>query len=495
MADYHRYVSLTGNDAAAGDKEHPWQKINTAMQRFRDKTGDLSTFGALDRGYIHVEPGTYHEVSTGGEAYGNYGSWNLAFSFAGMVTIQSTTGDAADVHISGAGDTAYSYTYSIIVMRRYNGSAYEWQPLKNCTFKDVTLTADCGTGKEGAVAFTVYSNAFSGTPDANAKLENVWFDHCDFRSEKTGKALSCGFYWPQQDTPTFRGDGIHFYKCRFYNVVSTSKTPALNIYSNANNAGYLNDVTVIGCEFYGYSGMYLTSITNVEIRGNKLGTLASPLSYISAEIGMERASGTAGEIMTGIVVGNECYTTANHGLLIGGISTDSDLLVENNYSEAAGHAFLFRGARNTTARNNTFKNTAINSHAAVLCKGGINCVFEDNTVIATASLAISNDDGSLAGQYVGNNYRIRRNLFVANDIEAIMIWTAAKDSTEGAYTPVDYNTYIQDGLTNAFLDNIWATNGFTGDKNSVVNPEIIETGDTTLRVNEYQVTQECFEEV
>lgn len=272
MANYYVNGS-TGNDTSGdGSEGAPWATITKA----------IATIATNAEHTVLVASGTYAE-STGGAGY-----LSIIKNRTEWLTIQSASGNADDVVITGASHATYNILIGVGTTAKIR-------------FRNATLTNNANTSQ---YIVSIHSNAVAS---------DIEFDGCRFVLKIGGNTnTKIALLASPNDTKT--AQRITLSDCTFATTGDMATGESVRGVSMTRTAAgaTLDDIELSGCNITSPNvGVLLTGATNLDITANVI----QAGTGIGLTCGAD--AGTTNQTCNGSVTGNTIKSTQSHSFLIG----------------------------------------------------------------------------------------------------------------------------------------------------------------------------------
>jgi hypothetical protein len=375
------YVRKDGNDTTGnGSTGTPWLTLSKVLS--------VATGGDT----VNVGAGTYAENTSA------LGYFYVSRNAASELIVQSESGNAADVTITGTSGT----TYNVLLAAGSN----------NLTFKNLTFSM---------------SSATPSTCIRQAAGANIKFDACVINI----------------NTASGQRDGIALQCTSGQAIIGTVLTGCTFRTTGANNArgvwsdGYpattsISNVAITNCTFANAggtsspgSGIVLQGVTTAAITSC---TIVSNLYGIIVGV-----DGTSGQTASSVSISGCTIRAGGHGLLLGaGCDAPS---VSGCNIDGGDYSLVIKQCTGAVAEHNViFTGTG----ACVYFKAANGATLRNNRLLCTAGVAIKAGYDALNGATFGT-LTVRGNTVRVSGTGKVFDWAAAPDDTGGCV--VDCNIY------------------------------------------------------
>lgn len=395
------YASPTGNDTTGdGSAGNPWKTVNKGV----------TTIATDAEHTLKLAAGTYHENTS------SAGYLNIIKARTEWLTIESASGDADDVIITGTSGGTYNILFGVGTTAKIK-------------FSKVTLTNWANTSQ--------YVVAFH----ANSVVNNVTFDSCKFIINVGGNNnTKIGLLALPADTKTV--EDIIVNNCTFTEVGTKGASETVKAVSMSRTAAgaTLDDITftsntVVGQHF----GVSFTATTGLVCTGNTI----QAGTGVAVTVGSD--DGTGNQAADGTVASNRIKSGSSHGLLIGngcdGVSAYGNRVIGGDYG------IVIKNAANITVKGNLVSGPST-MYSAIYIKASNAAKVYGNLGMCCKSggwvLRVGEDSANSTLYQAASVYG---NTFIARNGAHLYYWGPDAEET-GETSVCNYNTLVQAGSGN-----------------------------------------------
>jgi hypothetical protein len=428
------------NSASSDDTGNGTTTATTGANKAKKTiSGALAIVSAGDT--ITIASGTYAE-STSSQGCLWCGTSGVACAFASDVTLQSASGNPADVIITNASSGAYDTTY-VAVFRQSASHIY----LKNLTFQSQTGYATTYVFECEDTSYITLNNCTINGITGNTYLIGLF---------PTGSGISC--------------NNISILNCT---LGQTGTSTIYGISGDPTSTATLHDITLKNNNVRTYAtACSLGDATNV---------LADGGSYIAFGagsgkgfiLGMDSATtNTSGGTVQNIVA----MSAASHAFLLGHGATTAT--VKNNYIVGGDHALVMKNESTGTGNSGVYGNVVWGgSLSALYLKGSQGCDVNNNTFVQRQNflptgygIAFEMAVDDTASNRTVTNARVRHNTFIMQGNACVY------GAVSGFVTPIDVND-------NRYLLNGTGDFGYIGTTTNLKTLAAVRTAWNTVSSN------------
>lgn len=378
------FVRTTGNDSTGdGSTGNPWATVSKA----------LATVAAGDT--VNIGTGTYAENTS------STGRLQITQVFASDVTLQSETGNAADVSIKGASDA----TINTIIQ---GGATHIY-------FKKLTFVQRANT--------TLYCVRL-------AQCASITFDTCTFTVTTNNAQINDGIRVQPSGSVAVSATVTN---CTF-NAVGTDVSRGFEV---AWTAGNTITMTVTNCTgnmpencIYANGGTWTVTGCNVT-------STATHCLRFGAD------SNTGGNATTATVTGNRIICGSGHGIIFGNGCTNC--VASGNNIDGGDHAFVLKEHTGSSVHDNFFTHA---NTAEVYFKAATSCSAFNNTILTNATIAAKLNAGDTGNKCASNVFR--NNRVILYGTACVYSWGPSGSVDESDKSVSDKNQYRFLGTTGNF---------------------------------------------
>lgn len=416
------YVRKTGNDTTGnGSSAAPWLTLSKAMTI------------AVAQDLVLVGDGTYAENTSAS------GAWQITKNLASYLTIQSESGIAANVIITGTSSSSNTITSGTNAFLRFNNLTFG---LRATSFYAFRINSAISNFEFNGCIFDTNTNGASGVAgvahlSATAVVSGFVCNNCTFTASPNGSFAGTLDIQPTS-TGSFTGT---FTGCTF----------AAKLLMVGSSTSIV--VTISG------GSMAITSGNGLNVNGANITLSTIAITHTAAATSVQLGvDGTSGNTTIGSITGctiQRSTSLAGHALLIGagcsGFVVNS-VVVPQSYD----YACVIKECAGAEVKNCTLTGGAtVAANGALYCKAATGVNAHDNALTTGANFGVrvlKGDTGNKSGTIT-----LQNNAITTIGSAVALDWGDSTNDSGGGVC--DFNTY--NIHTSGVIGNVRAASGIT----------------------------------